>query len=270
MRRELAFAILGTLTALAGAAPARSQPGASPPVTPAITSVAAIHADPQAFHEESVRIVGTVTRQGERVLLSEQGVSVQLLSPESIPIGDVEVRGVVLDVGRLSREDARLGPLRGARPPGAAGRPRWPAPGEDIAIAVKSFAPQSREIAGIAVARQPALPLDVDFSVPIEGEADVSLDTRIRLQFSRDVDAASLEHRVRLRYSGTDSVERGEAQPPEIGFTIAYDPGTRTLELQPARLERFRPVIVELLEGIVGADGSVLRPWRLHFTTGGS
>lgn len=270
MRREVALAMIGTLSALAAAAPARSQPGAAPPVTPAVTSVAAIHADPGAFHEESVRIVGTVTRRGDRVLLSEQGVSVRLLSPEPIPTGDVEVRGVVLDVGRLSREDTRLGPPGGARALDAKGRVRWPAPGEDIAIAVKSFAPQSREIAGIAVAPQPALPLDVDFSVPVEGEADVRLDTRIRLQFSRDVDAASLENRVRMSYSASDSAERGEAQPPEIEFTSAYDPGTRVLELRPARLERFRPVTVELLEGIVGADGSVLRPWRLQFTTGGS
>jgi hypothetical protein len=116
-----------------------------------------------------------------------------------------------------------------------------------------------------------SLPLDVDFSSPVEGEADVRLDVRVRIQFSRDVDARSFKNRIRISYSQSDSVERGEAQPPAVAFTFNYDAGTRALELQPTKpLERFRHVKVELLEGIVGVDGSVLRPWTLNFATGGS
>jgi hypothetical protein len=119
--------------------------------------------------------------------------------------------------------------------------------------------------------RHQPLPLDVTFSAPVEGETDVRLDTVVRIQFSRDVDARSLEKRVRMSYSAEESAERGEAQPPAIRFAIRYQAGTRALEIRPSRpLERFRHVTVELLDGIVGTDGSVLRPWSLHFATGGS
>ena len=130
-------------------------------------------------------------------------------------------------------------------------------------------------LVGIVVAasestRQP-LPLEVTFSAPVEDEADVRLDTVVRIQFSRDVDPRSLEPRVRMSYSAEESAERGEAQPPSIKFAIRYQAGTRGLEIRPSRpLERFRHVAVDLLDGIVGTDGSVLRPWSLHFATGGS
>ena len=118
--------------------------------------------------------------------------------------------------------------------------------------------------------RQPP-PLDVEFSSPSEGEADVRLDTIVRIQFSRDVDAKSLDKRIRLHYSKEESAERGEAQPPSITFSVRYQRGTRAVEITPSRpFERFRHVTVELLEGITGADGSVMSKWRLQFTTGGS
>jgi hypothetical protein len=85
------------------------------------------------------------------------------------------------------------------------------------------------------------------------------------------VDARSFDKRIRLSYSAEESAERGEAQPPAIAFAITYRAGARALEIRPSRpLERFRHVAVDLLEGIVGTDGSALRPWRLQFTTGGS
>jgi hypothetical protein len=115
------------------------------------------------------------------------------------------------------------------------------------------------------------LPLEVDFSTPIQDEADVRLDVTVRIQFSRDVDAASLTDRVRMSYSASESAERGEAQPPALHFATKYVADSRSLEIKPSQaLERFRHVKVELLEGIVGTDGSVLRPWSLNFTTGGS
>jgi hypothetical protein len=117
----------------------------------------------------------------------------------------------------------------------------------------------------------PPLPLEVYFSAPIQGEADVRLDTVIRIQFSRDVDPATFAGRVRVTYSVTDSIERGEPHPPPIAFSIKYVGYSHALEITPTQpLERFRQVTVELLQGIVGTDGSVLRPWSLTFSTGGS
>ncbi len=241
------------------------------PASPRITSVTAIHADPAAFHGELVQITGTVTREGEHIVLSHSGNTLRLLSREPIPTGDVEVRGVVLDVGRLERDDPRLLPRRTKAAPGNLPRTSWPAPGEEIAVAVRSVTAQSREVVAIAVAPVSATPLEVDFSAPMNGEADVRLDARIRLQFSGDVDASSLTGHIRITYSQSDSVERGEAQPPIVAFGFNYNKGTRALEIRPTQpLERFRRVKVELLEGIVGTDGSALGPWALNFTTGGS
>jgi Bacterial Ig-like domain len=121
-----------------------------------------------------------------------------------------------------------------------------------------------------SVLAQPAA-LEVDFSEPGQAAADVRLDTRIRIHFSRDVSPASLKDRVRVTYSQADSRERGEGEPPRVRFATDYDGDKRILEIRPSqRLERFRQVTVELLEGIVGADGSALKPWTLNFTTGGS
>src|SRR5262245_303227 len=111
-------------------------------------------------------------------------------------------------------------------------------------------------------ARGQPLPLEVTFSAPVEGEADVRLDTIVRIQFSRDVDAKSFESRIRASYSAEESAERGEAEAPKLAFVIRYDKGPRALEIRPTRsLERFRHVTIELLDGIVGTDGSELRPW---------
>ncbi len=118
---------------------------------------------------------------------------------------------------------------------------------------------------------QPPLPLEVEFSTPVEGETDVRLDTVIRVQFSRDVDERSFADRVKVAYAQTDSAERGEAQPPALPFAVRYFADRRALQITPTKpLERFRPVHVELLEGVVGIDGSKLRHWTLTFSTGGS
>jgi Bacterial Ig-like domain len=133
-------------------------------------------------------------------------------------------------------------------------------------------------VAGVGLLVQPALaqttakpPLEVFFSTPSENEADVRLDIVIRIQFSRGLNAASIKDRVFVRYSESESKERGEAQPPAVAFEASYDVDRRSIVIQPTqRLERFRHVIVELLEGIEATDGSVLKGWRLNFNTGGS
>jgi hypothetical protein len=95
--------------------------------------------------------------------------------------------------------------------------------------------------------------------------------TTIRVKFSRDANPVSFADRIRASYSKEESAERGEAQPPPISFTTSYSSSTQVLEIAPRQpLERFRQVRVELLQGIVGQDGSVLRAWSLRFRTGGS
>lgn len=117
----------------------------------------------------------------------------------------------------------------------------------------------------------PPPPVEVLFTAPTEGEADVSLGERIRVQLSRDLNPATLQDRIRITYSAADSTERGEAQPPAVEFTTTYTPENRALEIRPTQpLERFRLVTVEILPGVKGTDGGDMPPFKLTFTTGGS
>ena len=97
-----------------------------------------------------------------------------------------------------------------------------------------------------------------------EGETDVSVGERVRLQLSRDLDAASLTNRVRMTYA-KDSTGRA------IEFAANYTRENRALEIRPHEpFEAFRLVRIEFLEGIKGTDGGALAPFALPFTTGGS
>jgi Big-like domain-containing protein len=115
------------------------------------------------------------------------------------------------------------------------------------------------------------IPPEVLFSAPTSDETDVPLNAKVRIQFSRDLDPGSIKGHVDVGYSMAEAHQRGEPEPPPIVARIGYNPGARVMEIsfQPG-LERFRIVEVRLTEGIVGTDGSPLKPWSLKFTTGGS
>lgn len=116
----------------------------------------------------------------------------------------------------------------------------------------------------------PALPVEVVFSSPTEGETDVSVNSSIRIQFSRGIKPETLKGRIRIGYLGAEAFERGEAQAPSIEVKTSYDPANRAVELTfPKGLERFRTLRLELLEGIEGFDGAPVRPWTLTFSVGG-
>jgi hypothetical protein len=140
-----------------------------------------------------------------------------------------------------------------------------------VADDIKEVPPEKEQPIAEAPPPQPLIPPEVRFSVPIEGETDVPLSTHVRIQFSRDIDPASLKGHVRLSYVGDESVERGEPQAPRIQTETRYDPGSRVLDIGfTTPLQRFRTMKVELLEGIVGTDGAPLAPWTLTFSLGGS
>ncbi len=142
--------------------------------------------------------------------------------------------------------------------------------GQQIALAQPPAEPRPSEFAAVVPA-PPAPPIEVVFSSPVADDADVPQDRPIRIQFSRNIDRASLEGRVRVFYSADQSRERGEPQPPALDVTITYEPSARALLLTPTRpFERFRTVTVELLDGIAGTDGGALKPFRLVFGVGGS
>ena len=116
----------------------------------------------------------------------------------------------------------------------------------------------------VAIAAPPAPPVDVLFSAPTEGETDVRLVERVRLQLSRDLDPASLKQRVRIAYAKATSTE-------PLAFAANYTKENRALEIRMTEpFEPFRLVKIEFLEGIKGTDGGALAPFTLTFTTGGS
>jgi hypothetical protein len=111
----------------------------------------------------------------------------------------------------------------------------------------------------------PAETGEVIFSSPTEGEIDVPAAGRVRFQFSRGVDPATLADRIRVGYVGGAA----GADMPASEFTFAYDAGTRAVEIRFARpLEAFRTIRIELLDGIRTFDGAPVRPWTLTFTIG--
>ena len=156
----------------------------------------------------------------------------------------LEVTGVIhvtRDLVRLEGTDVEL-----AQPPAAA-------------------APTAAE-----AAPRMALPPEVIFSAPTQGDVDIAPDTLVRIQFSRDLDPESFEDQVRIGYHGEESFERGASPPPPIEFDVEYLKRNRVLEIRFTEpLERFRTVEVELLDGITATDGAVLPPWTLTFALGG-
>ena len=102
---------------------------------------------------------------------------------------------------------------------------------------------------------RPKRPPLVAFSLPLDGERDVSPDSLFLIQFSRDMDEPSLKDRVLFRYAG-------RPQPGDNALDavkISYDGGLRTLRVDPGdRLRPGRVVELVLLPGIVDIDGTPL------------
>ena len=118
------------------------------------------------------------------------------------------------------------------------------------------------EVAGPPLPPEP--PPVVIFSAPLPGETDFATSGRIRIQFSRDMNAASFQDRVRVGYAAVP--------PPPVGlppFTTVYNDGNRSLEIRFAEpLVQFQVVVIQLDQGITAIDGQALSPWTLRFTTG--
>ncbi|MBF8299899.1 MAG: Big 5 protein [Acidobacteria bacterium] len=97
-----------------------------------LATVASLHQYPGYFHLQNVLLHGEFVESGARVVLrgGERDITV-LLSDNKTAEGLVEVRGQLLDVGRLEPGDPRLASYDGAREP-----ERWPRPGEELVLVV--------------------------------------------------------------------------------------------------------------------------------------
>jgi hypothetical protein len=110
----------------------------------------------------------------------------------------------------------------------------------------------------------PLLPVEVVFSSPTSDEIDVPPTTRVRVQFSRGLNPATLAGQIRVSYLGA-----APGSPP-LEFAPAYDAASRAVEIKFAQpLEPLRTIRVEFLDGVKGFDGAPLTPWTLTFSVGG-
>ena len=117
----------------------------------------------------------------------------------------------------------------------------------------------------------PAPRPEVVFSAPTQDETDVSMGTNVRIQFSRDIDQATLKGHVKAHYIESQTAERGEPVTPAAEFTMNYIAPTRVLEIKFTKpLERFRTLHIDLTDEILGTDKQPLKPWTLSFDSGGS
>ena len=114
-------------------------------------------------------------------------------------------------------------------------------------------APEETVEAPIELPPPPAV--EVLFTAPAEGEADVATAAKIRMQLSRDLNPETLKGRIRFT--------------PEVEFTTNYTKENRALEIRFTKaLPPFTPVKMEFLEGVKGTDGGAMKPFTLTFTTG--
>jgi hypothetical protein len=160
----------------------------------------------------------------------------------------LEVRGTVQQGRGLQWLDAEAGSLKFAKPP-----TETPTSTEDL----------------VRVAMGP--PPEAIFSAPTNEETDVATSTTVRIQFSRDLDPATVRGHVHARYVQAESAQRGEPDTPPINLTATYNAANRVVEIKFAQpLERFRTVKIDLGADIIGTDQQALKPFTLTFMTGGS
>ena len=131
----------------------------------------------------------------------------------------MQVSGTVQHGRGLQWIDADAGSLTLAKPPTES-----PAEEREVQVPVPAVPPPT-----------------VLFSAPAEDESDVLQGTSVRIQFSRDLDQATLKGHIRVSYLESQSVERGAPTLPSTDFAMRYNATNRVLELTFTKpLERFR------------------------------
>lgn len=244
-----------------------------PAQTPSAPSIRAIVLDPDRYLDQKVTVTGQYEGRNlggdlpdapgrsryDFVLRSAAGDA-------AIWITDTRPKGKDFDLGL----DARIDTGKWLQVTGTVQQGRgllW-IQGEAGTLQATKPPPEPTEVdATIRIA--PGPPPEVVFSVPADGETDVSPTTNVRIQFSRDLDPATLKGHVHVSYATPQAV-RGEPAPAPIDFAANYVGGNREVVVTfPKGLERFRTVKIELDADIIGTDKQPLKPWTLTFQTGG-
>ena len=128
--RHLAAALVVLLAVCAAGTSAEARQGAA---GRRLTTLDALRQFPGYFHLQNVLLRGEFAEDGTQVTFraADQEMRVMLGEGVSTASGPVEVRGHLIDVGRLEPTDPRLGKY-----PGARDTERWPKPGEELILNV--------------------------------------------------------------------------------------------------------------------------------------
>jgi Bacterial Ig-like domain len=104
---------------------------------------------------------------------------------------------------------------------------------------------------------RPKDPPVVVFALPLDGDAEIPRQSRFVVQFSKDMDEATFNGRVILRYPGRTMP--GDRDLDAV--KTSYDGGRRALTVDPGDLLRpGRQIELLLLPGIADVDGMALEP----------
>ena len=103
-----------------------------------LTTLDALRQFPGFYHLQNVVLRGELVEDGTRLLLRSdaQEMRVQLAEGVRSSSGAVEVRGTLIDIGRLERGDPRLGTLAEGRDENSS----WPRPGEELFLRLANVA----------------------------------------------------------------------------------------------------------------------------------
>ncbi|NOT28396.1 MAG: hypothetical protein HOP16_20135 [Acidobacteria bacterium] len=101
-----------------------------------LATVSSLHQYPAYYHLQNVLLHGEFVENGSQTVLrgGERDITMMMNDQRAVS-GTVEVRGMLLDVGRLEPSDPRLSRYGGAREP-----ERWPRPGEELVLSVTGVA----------------------------------------------------------------------------------------------------------------------------------
>lgn len=94
-----------------------------------LTTIEALHQFPSYFHLQQVVLRGEFVERGAELVLRADAFDIRLLNPDRATGGPVEVRGQLIDVGRLEREDPRVRTYVERRGP-----LEWPQPGTELIL----------------------------------------------------------------------------------------------------------------------------------------
>lgn len=130
--------------------------------------------------------------------------------------------------------------------------------------------PEDPDLEPVKVVRKEDLelppPPEITFTLPLEGERGIALDTEFHVQFSSDMKPGSFNRNVDLLYADDDGISN-----PFPGLEVLYDNTTRTLTVRPNKvLEPGKEIHLILYDNIQDEDGQsiVSRPGAGEFEPG--